>query len=132
MATPEEAALRANAHAQSTAHPEVDEILQRKRKTRSQRACYPCRQQQNLKNQNAELREEIRSIRTQLDAFSASLPSTRSWASIAACRSATESGTSLSLTTSGENPNREPNCLRISTQLRPDDVSPITDTLGWQ
>jgi hypothetical protein len=44
MATPEEAALRANAHAQSVAHPEIVEILRRKRKTRGQRACYPCRQ----------------------------------------------------------------------------------------
>jgi hypothetical protein len=44
MATPEEAALPANAHAQSVAHPEVDEILRRKRKIRGQRACYPCRQ----------------------------------------------------------------------------------------
>jgi hypothetical protein len=82
----------------------------------------------SLKNQNAELQEEIRSIRTQLNAFSESLPSTRSWASIAASRSATESGTSLSLITSGENPNREPNYLRISTQPRPDDANPTTDT----
>jgi Fungal Zn(2)-Cys(6) binuclear cluster domain len=44
MATPEEAALRADAPAQSVAHPEIDEILRRKRKTREQRACYPCRQ----------------------------------------------------------------------------------------
>ena len=34
----------ANAHAESVAQSDVDEILRRKRKARGQRACYPCRQ----------------------------------------------------------------------------------------
>jgi hypothetical protein len=44
MASQKEAALKANAPAEPVAHPEVDEILRRKRKARGQRACYPCRQ----------------------------------------------------------------------------------------
>jgi hypothetical protein len=43
-------------------------------------------EQRTLKNQNLELQEEVRSLRTQLDSYSASLPSTRSWASVASAK----------------------------------------------
>jgi len=63
---------------------------------------------QNLQNQNAELQVEIRSLRTQLNAFSAPLTSTRSWASVVADRDAIGAGES---TTRNEERNREANCL---------------------
>jgi len=37
-----------------------------------------------VKNQNGELREELKSVQTKLDAHSVSPPTTRSWASVAA------------------------------------------------
>ncbi|KAK5216352.1 hypothetical protein LTR47_011951 [Exophiala xenobiotica] len=43
-------------------------------------------EQWNIKSQNSELQEEVRSLRTQSDSYSASLPSTRSWASVVAQR----------------------------------------------
>ncbi|KAI9779001.1 MAG: porphobilinogen deaminase [Geoglossum umbratile] len=53
-------------------------------------------EQQSLKNQNAKLQEEIRSLRTQLDTFSASPPLTQSWVSVTASGGLT-------------GPNKEPN-----------------------
>jgi hypothetical protein len=75
--------------------------------------------QQNLENQNTELQEEIRSLRTQLSTYSESLPSTRTWASVAASGASRGSGVSLPQTTGTGNLEKEPNCLRISTQPKP-------------
>jgi regulator of replication initiation timing len=85
-------------------------------------------EQQALKTQNAELHEEIRSLRTRFDTYSASLPSSRSWASIAAGPKTTQSGTSLSRTAISENANRESNCLRTSTQPPQTDAEPTSDS----
>lgn len=48
-------------------------------------------EQQNLKKQNAELQEQVCSLQSQISVYTASPPSTRSWASIAANRSGAES-----------------------------------------
>jgi hypothetical protein len=72
-------------------------------------------EQRTLKVQNAELQEEIRSVRAQLDTFSASPPSTRSWASVVAGTNASQTATSLPSSASNDWPRKEPNCLRIST-----------------
>jgi hypothetical protein len=81
-------------------------------------------QQENLKIQNNELQDEIRSLRTQLSAYSGSIPSgsvpsPRSWASVAASGGTARTETSLSGLTRTENLNKEPNCVRISTQPEP-------------
>jgi hypothetical protein len=47
-------------------------------------------EQQTLKRQNGELQEQICSLQSQISAYSASLPSTRSWASIATNQSGAE------------------------------------------
>ena len=80
-------------------------------------------EQQTIQNQNVQLQEEVRSLRTQLDSYSTSPPTTRSWATVAAGGS----DTSLSRATSSDNAKREPNCLRISTQARPEETDPATD-----
>jgi regulator of replication initiation timing len=87
-------------------------------------------EQRTIKSQNSELQEEVRSLRTQLDSYSASLPTTRSWASIAAGESATQSGTNLSLATSSDKVNKDPNCLRISTQARHEETDHDSDTFA--
>ena len=66
-------------------------------------------EQQSLKSQYAKLQEEIRSLRTQLDNFSASPPLTQSWASVAASGGVAGSGTTLSQTMSAGDPHKEPN-----------------------
>ncbi len=78
-------------------------------------------EQRTLKSQNLELQEEVRSLRTQLDSYSASLPSTRSWASVVAGGKTIQSTTSSSLATGNINAKTEPKCLRISTQARNDE-----------
>ena len=77
-------------------------------------------EQRSLKIQNAELQDEIRSLRTQLNTYSASLPS---WASIAASGSINASSASLSRTTDTEISKKDSSCLRISTQPIPDAVT---------
>jgi hypothetical protein len=76
-------------------------------------------EQESLKNRNNELQNEIQSLRTQLSASSGSIPSPVSWASVAASGGTTETQTSLSGSTRTENLNKEPNCVRISTQPKP-------------
>lgn len=76
-------------------------------------------EQQNLKTQNSELQEVVRALQSQLSIISTSPPSTRTWASIAASRSGTESDSNLSRPSNPENPNRDLNCLRISTRPNP-------------
>ena len=61
-------------------------------------------------------------LRTQLSTYSESLPSTRTWASVAASGISSDSGVSLPRTTNTGNLEREPNCLRISTQPKPNAV----------
>lgn len=85
-------------------------------------------EQQELKTQNTELQEEIRTLQGKFDTASASLPSTRSWASIAAAQKTTESGANLSRTASNESANREPNCLRISTHPPSADGDPASES----
>lgn len=78
-------------------------------------------EQGNLKNQNAELQEEIRFLRTQLNASSTSTPSPRSWAPRSWASVAADSGTTATVPSvpslsRKDNANKEPNCIRISTQ----------------
>jgi hypothetical protein len=75
-------------------------------------------EQDNLKNQNAELQEEIRFLRTQLNASSTSASSPRSWASVAASNGTTATAPSVPSLSKKDNANKEPNCIRISTQPR--------------
>ena len=72
-------------------------------------------EQESLKNENAELQNKIRSVRTQLSTYSVSVPSPGSWASVAASGATAGTETSLSGSTSTNNQNKEPNCVRIST-----------------
>jgi hypothetical protein len=91
-------------------------------------------EQRNLKGQNVELREEIRCLRAQLDSFSTSPPSTRSWASVAAGGRTTQLSNASSFTSlSPSNTKNETQCVRISTQARQsDDVDngDATNTFG--
>jgi hypothetical protein len=64
-------------------------------------------EQQDLKNQNAQLQEEIRSLQTQLSAYSASIPTPRSWASVAASPSGSGSG-SIVIFSSDPSAGRDP------------------------
>lgn len=73
-------------------------------------------EQRALKAQNAELQEEPRSLRAQLQSYSASTSSARSYASVAASTPATQSTTSLISSGASERTRKEVNCLRISTQ----------------
>lgn len=81
-------------------------------------------EQESLISQNNELQDEIRSLRTQLSACSGSIPagsipSPRSWASVAASGGTAGTETNLSGSTKTRNPKKEPNCVRISTQPKP-------------
>jgi hypothetical protein len=77
-----------------------------------------------------ELQEEIRSLRTQLGSFSASLPSTRSWASIAAGGGSNHTNTTSTSRTSINDVKKEAKCLRISTQAGHENDGPNTDTFA--
>ncbi|KAJ5808858.1 hypothetical protein N7474_010127 [Penicillium riverlandense] len=67
------------------------------------------RDQQALKSINDELREEVRTLRTQIDGLASTLP-TRSWASVAA-------GTgNPGPPVQHQRPDKDRNCVRISTQ----------------
>ncbi|KIW36021.1 uncharacterized protein PV06_11676 [Exophiala oligosperma] len=85
-------------------------------------------EQQGLWTQNTELQEEIRTLRGQLSAYSASLPATRSWASVAAGSGAGQTTINASTTESNEQPLKERNCLRISTQPPPPNADPGNPT----
>ncbi|KAK5208766.1 hypothetical protein LTR72_012476, partial [Exophiala xenobiotica] len=87
-------------------------------------------EQQNIKSQNSELQEEVRSLRTQFDSYSASLPSTRSWASVVASGRTTQSTTIPSLTTGSGPVKVEPKCLRVSTQARNDEGDATDDSFA--
>jgi hypothetical protein len=85
-------------------------------------------EQRTLQNQNLELQEEVRSLRTQLESYSASLPSTRSWASVVARGIPTQPAAGSSLATGSTNAKTESKCLRISTQARNDDDDTADNT----
>jgi len=71
-----------------------------------------------VKNQNGELREELKTVQAKLDAYSVSPPTTRSWASVAAGSTSTPSPTdsTFSYPTSSERPPKELCSVRISTK----------------
>ena len=73
-------------------------------------------EQRALKAQNAELQEEVRSLRAQLQSYSVSTSSARPYMSVAASTPATQSTTSLISSGGSERTKKEVNCLRISTQ----------------
>ena len=73
-------------------------------------------EQQALKTQIKDLQDGVRALRTQLETYSASLPSTRSWASVVSSRGTAQSGYNSNGTTYSEQGSRETNCIRISTQ----------------
>ena len=86
-----------------------------------------------VKSQNGELKDELKSVQAKLEAYSVSPPTTRSWASVAASPSGSSfesrvrSGVSLGQGSGGfrsgsEKTRKEPTFLRISTQPRPDDI----------
>jgi hypothetical protein len=81
-------------------------------------------EQQAFQAQNNELQDEIRTLRGQVSALSASLPSTRSWASVVAGTRGTQASTSVSTAVSNERPKKEANCLRISTQASEQGAEP--------
>src|ERR1700712_541734 len=68
-------------------------------------------QQQNelkeIKAQNTELREEVRALQGKIDSYSCSLPSTVSWASVAAGQQNTEGRRTFSRVTSNQNVEKE-------------------------
>ena len=72
-------------------------------------------EQQELKALNAQLQEEGRTLQSKLDSYSASLPSTVSWASIAAGQTTSQDGASLPRSKASHEAKKEPSCLRIST-----------------
>ena len=74
-----------------------------------------------VRDQNTQLQEEVSSIRSQFKAFSVSVPSTRTWASVAAGLSSTPSDgeSNASQTTNKEKSDENTNCVRITTKLRP-------------
>lgn len=76
--------------------------------------------QHALQTQNGELQDEIRTLRNQLSAFSESLPSTQSWASVVAHGRGHSRGptTYASGSQNSGTVNKEANCLRISTRGR--------------
>jgi hypothetical protein len=85
-----------------------------------------------IKNQNADLQEEVRSLKTQLDTHSASAPS---WASVAAGGFNSEPGPSTrrsrtTTITTSTIPTKEPNCIRISTQPKQDNAEASGSTEG--
>ena len=81
--------------------------------------CESLAQQQNelqeIKQQNTQLREEVRCLQGKIDNYSCSLPSTISWASVVAGQQSTEEGSNTSRTASKQSTEKEPYCLRIST-----------------
>jgi hypothetical protein len=83
-------------------------------------------EQQAIRAENAELKREILSLRTQVETLSTSSPSTGSWASVAAGQNGSISTTSLSRSSSIDNLDRERNCIRISTA--PTQLEEQTDT----
>jgi hypothetical protein len=71
-----------------------------------------------VKNQNGELREELKSVQAKLDVYSVSPPTTRSWASVAAGSTSLPSPTdsTFSHPTSSERPPKDLCCVKISTK----------------
>jgi hypothetical protein len=84
----------------------------------------------DIKAQNIELREDVRHLQGKIDSYAASLPSTLSWASIAAGQQSTEGGASLSRATSTQSAKEEPNCLRISTNQNTKDGQTTEDSFA--
>ena len=76
-------------------------------------------EQQIVKTQNTELQDEVRMLRGQVSALSASLPSTQSWASVVAGSNKTQAmsvtPTSLRQASNEQMTLKEANCVRIST-----------------
>jgi FtsZ-binding cell division protein ZapB len=79
--------------------------------------------QQHLKNQNAELQEEVQALRTKLNTLLGTGP-TRSWAEVAA-REPPQGPNSAP-----KPPKKELNCVRISTRRTPDDDEDGNDRFG--
>lgn len=75
-------------------------------------------EQRDLKTQNTQWQEEVRTLQAKLDRFSAALPSTISWASIAAGQRTTEGGSSLSWTNSTRNAKKERTAFESAQTLR--------------
>ncbi|KAF4233525.1 hypothetical protein CNMCM6805_009182 [Aspergillus fumigatiaffinis] len=71
--------------------------------------------QQAIKSQNVELQKQIHTLREQLEAAPATKTGTKSWAEIAAA--ASQQG----WTGRTKRPRKELNCVRISTQRKPDE-----------
>ncbi len=71
-----------------------------------------------VKTQNGKLQEEVKTIRLQLEAYSVSPPTTRSWASVVAGSNNSSSGygSTLSRPASSETSTKETSCVRISTR----------------
>jgi len=71
-----------------------------------------------VKNQNGELREELKTVQAKLDAYSVSPPTTRSWASVAAGPTSPPLPTdsNFSRSTSSERPSKDSCCVKISTK----------------
>ena len=89
-------------------------------------------EQQTVKTQNTELQDEVRMLRGQVSALSASLPSTQSWASVVAGSNNTQTA-SLTSISHQQAPNKqmiqkEANCVRISTAPK---LSDATDEDGF-
>jgi hypothetical protein len=77
----------------------VASLITNLKKTITQQMSIIKAEQQSLKTQNAELQEEIRSLRAQLDTLSVSPSSTQTWASIAVSERPARLGTMISRTT---------------------------------
>lgn len=69
--------------------------------------------QQGLKTQNVELQEQIQSLQRQLETISTTPTTAKTWAEVATTTNQQD------LTASIKQPQKEPNCVRISTQHTP-------------
>ena len=71
-----------------------------------------------VKEQNGQLQNEVKSMRTRLEEYSVSPPTTRSWASVAAGSDDPTSpvGSTLSRSTTSNTSSKELSCVRISTK----------------
>lgn len=76
-------------------------------------------EQQELKTLNTQLQEEVRTLQSKLDTYSASLPSTMYWTSIAAGQTTSQELAFRS--TASHKAKKEPSYLRISTNARDKD-----------
>jgi hypothetical protein len=87
-------------------------------------------EQQSLKNQNAELQEEIRSFRQQLTTSSAPVPLTQSWAAVTARGDVSGLEPNLSQATNSQTPNTELNCQLVIDvgQVREEELERVVTT----